>query len=433
MSTEIIFAILLASLIILLLMGAEVFVAVSVTSAIGLIFFVGQGLPQFLFTAFITANSLTLTALPLFVFMGGVFSGSGIVGSLLRGAERWFDRLPGGVPISVIAANGIFGALCGSTVAATATFGEVAFPEMEKLGYKPRITLGSIVVGGILSAAIPPSLTLIVYGAFSETSVARLFAAVLIPGIILMSMFIITVILLVKLDPSLAPPSVRFTWRDRILAVKDLAPWIFMLVAILGVIFAGIMSPTEAAALGALLSMGLALLYRRMTFNVLKSSALTAVRITAMAIFLLFTAKVLGQVFQHVGLVDLFSNFMKNLPFGKYGTLFVIGIVYIIGGMFLHEWALMVITLPFVLPLLQTFGISFVWFGIFFIMIGETGLITPPFGMNLFALHGVVRKHDVMEIGISALPFLVPMLLTGVLITIFPNLALWLPNLLYTR
>ena len=433
MDTALIFLILIGSLVVLMLLGIEVFVAVAVAASIGLVLFVGQDLRQFLYTAWDTSNSFDLTALPLFVFMGAVFSGSGIVGSLLRGAERWLGWLPGGTVMSVLGANAIFGALCGSSTAATAALGQTAYPEMEKQGYSPKVSLPSIAVGGVLSVAIPPSLTLVVYGTFAETSVAQLFAAVIVPGIILAFLFMIMMGTRVKLDPSLVPPARKYTWRDRFHGIVDLIPWLLSLGVILGVIFGGVMSPTEAAALGAFISVMLAIIYRRMSFDILKKSALSAVRITTMAIFLLFTAKVMGQVFAHVGLLDLFSNFLTGLDFGKYGTLAVIAVVYIIGGMFLHEWALMVVTLPFIVPLLTHFGLSLVWFGVWFVMIGETGLITPPFGMNLFALHAVVPKHDTMKIGISCIPFLVPMIFIGALITIFPDLALWLPDLLFSR
>jgi len=183
--------------------------------------------------------------------------------------------------------------------------------------------------------------------------------------------------------------------------------------------------------MGAFLSVVLALAYRRMTFTTLKESLWTTVTITSMIAFVMFTAKVLGQVFQHIGLTELFTSFMLGLPFGKYGILALIAVMYLIGGMFIDEWSLLLITIPFILQVITGLGFSRVWFGVWYVMIGEAGLITPPFGLNLFVLHGAIPKHDVMTIALGALPFLISLLIMGVLLAVFPQLTLWLPHVLF--
>lgn len=431
MSLELMSLILIGGLAILLAIGVEVFAAVGIMAAIGLLFFVGQPLGQFPYTAFEFMNSFVLTAIPLFIFMGAMFSETGIVRSLFSAANKWIGGLPGGIVSSVIGVNAIFGAMCGSALAATATFGKITYPEMEKLGYNPRLSLGAIAVGGILSAAIPPSAILIVYGAWAEASVPRLFAAVLIPGIMLTLLLMLTVVVQVKLNPSLVPKPPKATWGERLIAIRDLLPWFGTIAMVLGVIFTGLMTPTEAASLGAVISVVLAVAYRRMSLTALKESMWTAVRITAMVAFLIFTAKVLGQVFQHIGLTDLFSSFMLGLPFGKYGILAVIALMYLIAGMFIEDWALLLITIPFILPVVTGLGYSSIWFGVWYVMIGEAGLITPPFGLNLFVLQSVVPKHDVMTIALGAAPFVIPLVTMAALLIVFPDLALWLPRLLY--
>jgi len=431
MSLELMSLILIGGLVLLLAFGVEIAVAMGIMASIGLLFFAGQPLRQFAFTGFEWMNSFTLTAVPLFIFMGAIFSTTGIIGSLFRGADKLVGNLPGSIACSVMAANAIFGAISGSSLAAAATFGKIAYPDMERLGYSPRLALGSIAVAGTLAVLIPPSVILIVYGSWEELSVARLFAAGMIPGFMLASLLMLTVIVQVKLNPSLAPKPPKLTWRKRLSAIKDIAPFVGVIALVLGTIFAGIMTPTEAASLGAFLSIVLAMAYRKMTFTALKESMLTAIKIVSMIAFVLVTARVLGMVFQYIGLVETFSAFMLELPFGKYGILAVICVMYLILGMFLESFAMLLLTLPFVAPLIFELGFDSIWFGVVFVILAEIGLVTPPFGLILFVLHGVVPKHDIMVIVRGVLPFMFPMLLMIVILAAFPQIALWLPSVLY--
>jgi len=434
MSLGIMSLILLGILVFLLFIGTEVFVAVGITAAIGLVFFVGQPLGQFPYTAFHLINSFVLTAVPLFIFMGAIFSATGIVHRLFDAGDKWFGSLPGGIASSVIGVNAIFGAMCGSIVAATATFGKIAFPEMERLGYNPRFSLGTLAVGGMLSAAIPPSLTLVVYGAWANVSVPRLFAGVLIPGLLLTLLLMITVMVRAKLNPSLAPESRRFTWGEKLIALRDLAPWLAVILLILGVIYGGFMTVTEAAALGAFLSVVLALAYRRMTFAAFNESIGTAIKITAMVAFLFFSARVLGQVFQYIGLTDLFSDFLIGLPFGRYAILAIIWLMYVVLEMFIEDWSILLLSIPFVLPVVIALGFSPLWFGVFYVMVGGIGWISPPFGLSLFVLSSVVpEKYDAITIALGALPFMIPLVLMAVLLAAFPDLATWLPSVLFSH
>lgn len=431
MSLELMSLILIIGLVLLIALGLEIGVAIGIIAAIGLVFFAGQPVRQFAFTAFDAQNSFTLTAVPLFIFMGALFSNTGVISSLFRGTEKLLGTLPGSLACSVLGANAIFGAMSGSSLAATATFGKIAFPDMERLGYNPGLALGSIAIGGTLSVLIPPSIVLIVYGVWAEVSVARLFAAGMIPGIILASFLILTVVVRVKLNPRLAPPASKFTWRERLGAIKEIGPFAVVIIIVLGVIFGGIMTPTEAASMGAFLSIVLALIYRRLTITAFKESIWTAARIAAMIAFIIMSASVLRMVFQYIGLTDAFAAFMMNLPFGRYGIFAVICVMYIILGMFFDAFAMLLLTLPFVIPLIVALGFDPIWFGIVYVVLAEIGFVTPPFGLNLFVLKGVVPHHDMMVIALGALPFLIPALLMVGLLTAFPQLALWLPKVLY--
>ena len=431
MTMELAAAILFGGLIILLVIGVEIFAAVGLMAFVGLIFLVDQPIIEFSYSAFNTMNSWVLAAIPLFVFMGAIFSDTGIVRRLFDAADTWLRMLPGGLISTVIGVNGVFGAMCGSCVAATATFGKFAYPELEAMGYNHRLSLGALAAGGLLSAAIPPSLVLLVYGGWTQTSVPQLFAGVIVPGVMLMLLYMLTVVVRVKLNPSLAPKPPASTWHERLVALKDLLPWMGIIFLVLGVIFGGVMTATEAAAMGAFLSVILAIAYRKMTFAAFKSSFLTAVKITSMVAFLIFTSKVLGMVVVQIGVAKILSNLLLNVPLGKYGILGIIALLYIIGGMFLHDWALLLLTIPIVLPVITGLGYSPLWFGVWFVLVGESGLITPPFGLNLFVLKGIVPKYDVIEIGMGALPFMIPVAIVAVLLVIFPKIATWFPTLLY--
>ena len=433
MSLEVMSLILLGGLVLLLAFGVEIAVAMGIMAAVGLLVFVQRpaALGQFPFAAFHSMNSFVLTAIPLFVFMGALFANTGTIGSLFRGVEKLIGNLPGSIASAVIGANAVFGAMSGSSLAATATFGKIAYPDMERLGYKPSLALGAIVVSGTLSVLIPPSILLLVYGGWLNVSVVQLFAGGFIPGIILASLLILTVVVLVKLNPSLAPKPPEFTWRERLGAIKEIGPFVGVIVLVLGTIFTGIMTPTESSALGVLLSIILTLAYRRMSFSALKESMWTAVTVSAMLAFILFTAKMLSMVFQYIGLTEAFSAIMLNLPFGKYGILAILCVMFIILGCFFDAVSMLVLTLPFVAPLISDLGFSLIWFGVVYIVLAQIGLITPPLGLNLFVLHNVVPQHDILTIFRSALPFLISLLILIVILIAFPEVVLWLPSVLY--
>jgi tripartite ATP-independent transporter DctM subunit len=423
--------VLLGGLLFLLAFGVEIAPAMGIMAGLGLLLFVNQPLDYFARAAFEIMNSFTFTAIPLFVFMGAIYANTGTMGSLFRGAEKIFGNLPGSLVSAVIVANAIFGAISGSSLAAVATFGKICFPEMEKAGYDTKLSLGAIAISGTLSVLIPPSLIMIVYGGWQDVSVARLFAGGVIPGIILTILFIITATILVIRNPNLAPKTTKFTLREKVTAFWDLMPFLGVIALVLGTIFGGIMTPTEAASLGALLSIVVALFYRKMSFLALKGSMWTAVTVTAMIAFLLFTARMLGQVFQYIGLTEAVSQFMMGLPLSKYTLFAVICIMYIILGCFFDALSMLVLTLPFVAPIIKNLGFDFIWFGVTYVVLAEIGLVTPPFGLNLFVLKGFVPKYEITYIFMGTIPFLIPTVILIILLVIFPELALWFPSVLY--
>jgi tripartite ATP-independent transporter DctM subunit len=433
LSLEVMSFILLGGLVLLLAFGLEIAAAMGIVAAAGLLLFVHQPLDYFARAAFEVMNSFTFTAIPLFVFMGTIYANSGIITPLFRGAEKILGSIPGSLASSVITANAIFGAISGSSLAACATFGKIAFPEMEKVGYDAKLSLGAIAISGTLSVLIPPSLILIVYGGWQDVSVARLFAGGVIPGIVLTLFLMLTVTILVVRNPTLAPATPKFKVKEKMKAVLEILPFMAVISLVLGTIFGGIMTPTEASALGALLSILLALIYRQMSFRALKDSMWTAVVITSMIAFVLFTARMLGQVFQYIGLTEAFSAYMIGLPLGKYAVFTVICVMYLFLGCFFDALSMLVLTLPFVTPIIKDLGFDFIWFGVVYVVIAEIGLVTPPFGLNLFVLKGVVPNYEITTIFRGTLPFLVSTVILIVLMVLFPELVLWLPSFLYSR
>lgn len=435
MSLELKSLILLGGLTLLFAFGIEIAPAMGIVAGLGLIFFVNQPLDYFARAAFDVMNSFTLTAIPLFVFMGTIYATTGIVRGLFQGAEKLFGNLPGSLASAMILANAIFGAISGSSVAAAATFGRICFPEMERAGYDTKMSLGAIAISGTLSVLIPPSLIMIVYGGWMDVSVARLFAGGVVPGIILTTFFVITVTILVLRNPNLAPKTStrQYTLREKLSAVWDIFPFLVVITFVLGTTFSGVMTPTESASLGAFLSILLALLFRQMTYMALKESMLLSVNVSAMIAFVLFTARMLGQVFQYIGLTEATAAFMTNLDVGKYTMLTLICILYLILGCFFDSLSMLVLTLPFVAPIIKSLGFDFIWFGVLYVVLAEIGLVTPPFGLNLFVLKGVVPKYEITYIFAGTIPFLIPTCILIVLMILFPDLVLWLPNLLYSR
>lgn len=433
MSLLLVTIVLLGGMVFLLALGVEIAAAMGIVAALGLMLFVHQPLDYFARAAFEIMNSFTFTAIPLFVFMGAVYSNTGIIGSLFRGAEKIIGNVPGSLASAVIVANAIFGAISGSSLAAVATFGKICYPEMEEAGYDARLSLGAIAISGTLSVLIPPSVILIVYGGWQDVSVARLFAGGIIPGILLSFFFIITVTILVIRNPKLAPAKPPFSLKEKIRAFLGLLPFIAVIVLVLGTIFGGIMTPTESASLGAFLALVLSLLYRRLTFRGFKDSMWTAVTITSMIAFVLFTARMLGQVFQYVGLTEAFSAFIAGLPLGKYAIFTIVCVMYLILGCFFDALSMLVLTLPFVAPVIKNLGFDFIWFGVVYVVLAEIGLVTPPYGLNLFVLKGVVPKYEITTIFMGTAPFLVPTIILIVLLVLFPGLVLWFPNWIYAK
>ncbi len=420
----------LGSMLILLAMGLEIAWSLAIVATIGLVFFLDQPINQLAYTAWTAVNSFTMSALPLFVLMGTVLTNSGVSKYLFDGIEKWLGRLPGGLATTTIGGNAIFGAMCGSSVAATATFGRLAYPTMEKRGYQPGFALACIGMGSLLSPLIPPSTLLIIYGAWQRVSIVALFAAAIVPGIMLALLLMLTVIIVASLNRSLAPQGDKYTWRERLVATRNLMPFVLIIVLVLGLLFGGVTTPTEAGAIGAFLSIVLSLAYRRFNMAVLRASLFDAAKVTSFALFIVAMASVIAHVFNLSGIIRNTTDLVIGLELGRYGTLVLFFVAYLIGGMFLESWSMLFITMPLVMPILHQLNISPVWWGVAYVIAAENSIMTPPFGLALFVLQGIAPQHSIETIFRAALPLFIPVYLTLVLMVIFPETALWLPRLM---
>ena len=384
-----------------------------------------RGLGQLVWTS---SNSATLMAIPFFVLLGEVLVRSGVAARTYAALDAWASWLPGGLIHANIGTATVFSATSGSSVATAATVATVAMPQAERLGYDPRLFAGSIAAGGTLGIMIPPSINLIVYGFLTQTSIPRLFLAGLVPGLLLALAFSAMVALLCLWRPALGGERRRFSWGHRARALLDLGPIALLLGTVVGSIYAGWATPTEAAAVGVAGAFAVAALFGRVNGAMLAESLRGTVRITSMIMLVVIGAAFLNFALSSAGIGRALQAMLDGLGTGPLGTLLVIVALYLVLGFFIETLSLMVVTIPIVVPLVTALGYDPVWFGILLILLVEMALITPPVGLNLFVVQGARRGGSLAEVMVGAAPFVgVMLLMAGALIAV-PGLALWLPG-----
>ncbi len=430
MSPEVVFALVsVAALLFCLLMGLEIAWSVGLVSLCGLVY-LGQPLEQVASTIWTSTNSFTMTAMPMFIFMGCLLGNTGVNEYLFTAVDRWAGRLPGGLVISVILGNAAFASMCGSSIAAVATFGKVAFPAMESRNYNPSYALGSIAVSSVLAPLFPLSILLIIYGSWQGLSIVRLLASGIVPALILTSLFVLVAILRVKINPKLAPTPLSYTWAEKMDALVKVAPFGVLIAAVVVAIFGGYMTPTEAGALGASLSIVLTLLYRRLNFQKFQQSLLDTLKVTSFSLFIMAMASLMSHVFNATGVVLLVKDVVLGLELNRYTILVGVLIMYLILGCFFDSWSMLFLTFPFVMPIMSSLGFDPFWWGIVYVLAAEQSTITPPFGLALFVLRGMVPKYPVSTIVFGALPYLAAIYALIAVLIFFPGIVDWLPNML---
>lgn len=370
-----------------------------------------------------------LVAIPMFILMGELLLRSGVTDAMYGALDRWVGRIPGGLMHTNVAASAVFAATSGSSIATSATIGTVSIPNMERHGYHPGMFLGSIAAGGTLGILIPPSINMVLYGAMSETAVSDLYLAALIPGILLALMFSGYIYIRCSINPSLAPVTEKVKWSEKLAALKHLLPPLFLFLLVVGSIYAGFATATEASALGVMGALLLVIMRGRLTVPMLLASFEGTVRTTAMVMAIVMAAYFLNFVLSTLGLTDAAVQWVGNLGWSPLAVLLAIVVLYIFLGCFVETLTLMVATTPIIVPIIKGLGYDPVWFGVVFVILIETALITPPIGMNLFVVQSVRKNGPFRDVVMGALPFVGLMFLLIVVLIAFPPVATWLPSL----
>ena len=428
--TEIYLTIFFISLL-LFLLGSGIWVALSMiaVSAIGMLLFttrpVGDAMAT---TIWGTSSSWTLTALPLFVWMGEILFRTKLSENLFKGLSPWLSKLPGGLVHVNVVGCALFAAISGSSAATVATVGKMSIPELRKRKYPEKLLLGTLAGSGTLGLLIPPSIILIIYGVTIEDSIAKLFMAGILPGIMLAVMFMLYVIFWSILNKKLMPKSTKnFSFAEKVWGSKQLLPVIFLITGVIGSIYTGIATATEAASLGVIGALILSFFQGTLSKETFNLSLLGATKTSCMIAFIIAGSTFLSLAMGFTGLPRNLAIWIDGMNLSPYTLLFVLTIFYIILGMFLDGISAVVLTMAIIEPMIRQAGFDMIWFGIYLVIVVEMAQITPPVGFNLFVLQSMANK-DMGFIARSAFPLFLLMILAVIIVIIFPEIALWLPN-----
>lgn len=417
---------------IFLTLGFPIAVSLGLTGLVSIYFLVDKNLIGASgYLAWNMSTDFVLCAIPLFVLMGEFLSQSVLSQLLYEGVAAWLGRLPGGLLHTNIWVSAVFGAMCGSAVAAAATIGGVAYPQLEKRGYDAGLSMGTIAGGATLSLIIPPSGAMIVYGALTGVSVGKLFMGGFVPGILMAALFSLYVAVVIMLKPELRARSEKLqeavSLKTKLILLVKLFPAAILIFAVLGVIYLGVATPTEAAAMGAFCALLIILGYRALTFDVLKKALFNTVKTTSMILFIVVGANIFAFALNQLGAATAVLSWMKSFTDQPMVVMALIYVFYLILGCLLDGISMVVMTLSIVFPIITSLGFDPVWFGVALTMLVAVGNITPPVGLVLYVLQGVSKK-ELFYIGRAAIPFVILEVVALILVTIWPELILWLPS-----
>ena len=417
--------------VLLFFLGSGIWVALSMigVSAIGMMLFTSRPVGDAMATTIWgTSSSWTLTALPLFVWMGEILFRTRLSENLFKGLSPWMQKLPGGLIHVNVVGCALFAAISGSSAATVATVGKMSIPELRKRNYPEKILLGSLAGSGTLGLLIPPSIILIIYGVAVQESIAKLFIAGILPGIMIALIFMSYVIFWSLINKKQMPKIIEeYSIFEKIKRSKQLLPVIILISAVIGSIYTGIATATEAASLGVVGALILSYFQKSLTLETFKTSLLGATKTSCMIAFILAGSTFLSLAMGFTGLPRNLAMWIQNMDLSPYVLIFVLMIFYIILGMFLDGISAVVLTMAIIEPMIRQAGFDMIWFGIFLVIVVEMAQITPPVGFNLFVLQSMANK-DMGYIARSAFPLFLLMILAVILVVIFPEIALWLPE-----
>ncbi|UCE32026.1 MAG: TRAP transporter large permease [Burkholderiales bacterium] len=377
-------------------------------------------------------TSFALLSIPLFILMGEIVLRGGIAERMYGAVSRWVSWLPGGLMHTNIGSCAMFAATSGSSVATAATVGTVAYGEIAARRYNESLFLGSIAAGGTLGILIPPSVVLIVYGVLTQTSIPELYLAGIVPGLLLMGLYMAVIVAACLVRPATGGIRVHTKWSERIRALPDLAAPLALFLGVVGSIYAGLATPTEAASIGVVVSLALVAARRRLNWAMLRGAFEGTVRTTAMLMLIVIAAMLLNVVLGFIGVIQSATQYIGSLGLTPLATILIVVAFYFVLGMFMETFSMMLTTIGIVFPIVTAAGFDGVWFGIVVTLLMEVALITPPIGLNLFVVHGIrERGGDFRDVCIGVLPFVAATLVLIGLMIAFPQIALWLPRTFY--
>lgn len=430
MSPDVVALIGFFSLFCLMLLRVPVGMAMGLVGVVGYSTIVGVGPAMKMIgqTSMRTVTDYTFGVIPMFMLMGAFVSISGVSKELFRAANSLFGHLRGGLGVATVLACGGFAAICGSSVATAATFANVAYPEMRRYGYPQSFSTGVIAAGGTLGAMLPPSTVLAVYAIITQQDIGKLFIAGILPGLLAISMYVITIAILVKLKPELLPAGEFNPWKERFKNLTAVWAPLFLFAFVIGGLYGGLFTPTEAGGMGAGGAFLLGVLRGKLSRSQIREALLQATRTSAAVFTVLIGALLFGYFLTVTQTPQRLTEFLTGLGLGRYGVLALIMLMYLVLGCLMDAMAMIILTVPIIFPVVTGMGFDPIWFGIIIVMTVELGLIHPPVGMNVFVIKSVVKEVSFMTIFKGVIPFIVTDLIRLLILIAFPMIALYLPS-----
>ena len=415
-------------LLFLIFVGVPIAFALSTVGALGLFVTGGfsQACVQLSMEVWDKGTSVVFVCAPLFILMGQLVHHTGLGSDLYDFSRKWFGRIHGGLAITTVIASAGMAAVTGVSIAAIAAIGAMALPEMKKYRYSVRLATGSLCTAGTLAIMIPPSLGFVFYGIMTDTSIGDLFIAGIIPGVLLAVAFCVMIYIRCKINPKLGPRGPNFTWRERLLSLHNLWPVMALFLTVIGGIYAGAFTPTEAAGIGVTGVMLIGCIKRRISWNVIKLSLHNTALLGAMVFPIIVGGYFISRFLVLTEVTESVVIFIGNLQISRYYIILLLIVMYVILGCMLDSFGMIILTLPFVFPIILRLGFDPIWFGVFITLMCETGLVTPPVGMCAYVVKDLAPENRLEDVFLGAIPFVLILLGMAILLIAFPEIALWL-------
>lgn len=414
----------------LVALGVPIAFAMMFVGSVGLVWFGGidQAALQLSSIAWENGTDFLFITAPMFILMGQLVYHSDLASDLYDCLQKWLGRLPGGLAIATVFACAMFAAITGVSAATVVTMGAMAMPEMRRFGYDPGLATGSLAIAGTLGILIPPSILMVLYGIWTETSIGDLFLAGIVPGILMTLGFAGLILVRCIVNPSLGPMGRRYGWRDRFASLVKLLPVFLVFVCVIGGIYGGVFTPTEASGFGAASVFVIGLAMRRLTLPKIVLALSETAKTSAMVFAIIVGGTMLARFIAVTEISQQLVAFISENSGGVYMTLLLLTLMYLVLGAILDVFGMLILTLPFVFPIVLRLGIDPVWFGVYVVVITEIALVTPPVGVNTFVMHSIAKDVPLSTIFKGVMPFVAVAVLLLLVMTLFPQIALWLPG-----